>query len=49
MAEYRFTKNFGIFAGYDWFKLDVDQRGSDGLIGLKQEFKGPVAGVTFAF
>ncbi|APP79330.1 hypothetical protein [Xanthomonas hortorum] len=49
IAEYRFTKNFGLFAGYDWFKLDVDQRGSDGLIGLKQEFKGPVAGVTFAF
>ncbi|CAD7725458.1 hypothetical protein LMG31886_37450 [Xanthomonas hydrangeae] len=49
IAEYRFTKNFGLFAGYDWFKLDVDQRGSDGLIGLKQEFKGPVAGVTLAF
>lgn len=49
IAEYRVTKNFGIFAGYDWFKLDGDHRGSDGLIGLKQEFKGPVAGVTFAF
>lgn len=49
IAEYRFTKNFGIFAGYDWFKLDVDRSGSDGNIGLKQEFKGPVAGVTFAF
>ncbi|PPU77293.1 hypothetical protein XcuCFBP2542_06950 [Xanthomonas cucurbitae] len=49
IAEYRFTKNFGLFAGYDWFKLDVDRRGRDGLIGLKQEFKGPVAGVTLAF
>jgi len=49
IAEYRFTRNFGIFAGYDWFKLDVDRSGSDGSIGLKQEFKGPVAGVTFAF
>jgi len=49
IVEYRFTHNFGIFAGYDWFKLDVDKKGSDGLIGLKQEFKGPVAGVTFAF
>ncbi|OQP78638.1 hypothetical protein IA54_000460 [Xanthomonas phaseoli pv. syngonii LMG 9055] len=49
IAEYRFTKNFGIFAGYDWFKLDVDREGSDGLVGLNQEFKGPVAGVTLAF
>lgn len=49
IVEYRFTDNFGLFAGYDWFRLDVDQSGSDGLIGLKQEFKGPVAGVTLAF
>ncbi|HBK45865.1 MAG TPA: hypothetical protein DDZ67_05400 [Xanthomonadaceae bacterium] len=49
IVEYRLTRNFGIFAGYDYFKLDVDQSGSDGLIGLKQEFKGPVAGITLAF
>ncbi len=49
IVEYRFTPNFGIFAGYDWFKLDVDRSGSDGLIGLKQEFKGPIAGLSFAF
>ena len=49
IVEYRFTDNLGVFAGYDWFRLDVDQRGSDGLIGLKQEFKGPVAGVTLSF
>lgn len=49
IVEYRFTPNFGIFAGYDWFRLDVDQSGRDGMIGLKQEFKGPVAGVTFNF
>ncbi|WP_295957624.1 hypothetical protein [uncultured Xanthomonas sp.] len=49
IAEYRFTGNFGIFAGYDWFKLDVDRKGGNAAIGLKQEFKGPVAGVTFAF
>lgn len=49
IVDYRFTKNFGVFAGYDWFKLDVDQSGSDGTIGLKQEFKGPVAGVSFVF
>lgn len=49
IVDYRLTKNFGLFAGYDWFKLDVDQTGSDGTIGLKQEFKGPVAGVSFVF
>ncbi|MDR6093205.1 opacity protein-like surface antigen [Stenotrophomonas sp. SORGH_AS321] len=49
IVEYRLTDNFGLFAGYDWFKLDVDQKGSDGVIGLKQEFKGPVAGVSLSF
>jgi hypothetical protein len=54
IAEYRFTRNFGIFAGYDWFKLDVDRQTDSSSasltnVGLKQEFKGPVAGVTFAF
>lgn len=49
IVDYRFTKNFGVFAGYDWFKLDADKKGSDGTIGLKQEFKGPVAGVSFVF
>jgi hypothetical protein len=49
IVDYRFTDNFGIFAGYDWFKLDVDQSGRDGTIGLKQEFKGPVAGVSVSF
>lgn len=54
IVEYRFTKNFGIFAGYDWFKLDVDRETDSNAtslttVGLKQEFKGPVAGVTFAF
>lgn len=49
IVDYRFTRNFGVFAGYDWFKLDADKKGSDGTIGLKQEFKGPVAGVSFVF
>lgn len=49
IVEYRFTRNFGVFAGYDWFKLDVDRKGGDATIGLKQEFKGPVAGITLAF
>ena len=40
---------FGIFAGYDWFKLDATKNGSDGSLGLDQRFKGPIAGVTLAF
>ena len=49
VIEYRLTDTFGIFAGYDGFKLDADQRGSDGVMGLKQEFKGLVAGVSLSF
>ncbi|CAD1796183.1 hypothetical protein XSP_003561 [Xanthomonas sp. CPBF 426] len=53
-VEYRFSRNFGVFAGYDWFKLDVERdtdtrAESATTIGLKQEFKGPVVGLTFAF
>ncbi|MCL7715276.1 hypothetical protein [Stenotrophomonas mori] len=49
IVQYNINENFGIFAGYDWFKLDADKRGSDGMIGLKQEFKGPLAGVSLSF
>ena len=49
LVEYRFNDNFGVHVGYDWFRLDVEQSGSDGVIGLEQEFKGPVAGITLAF
>lgn len=49
IVEYRFTDRFGVHVGYDWFRLDVDKYGSDGMLGLRQEFKGPVAGVTVAF
>lgn len=49
IVQYNFNRNFGIFAGYDWFKLDADKRGADGTVGLKQEFKGPLAGVSLSF
>ena len=49
LVEYRFTDNFGIHVGYDWFKLDIEKSGSDGTVGLDQRFRGPIAGVTFAF
>jgi len=54
LAEYRFTRNFGLFAGYEWYRLDI-KRGvggdgiRDGIVGWDQRFKGPVVGATFAF
>jgi hypothetical protein len=38
-----------VFAGYDWFKLDVSKDLDGAIVGLDQRFKGPTAGVTFAF
>ncbi len=54
VAEYRFTDNFGLFAGYEWYRLDVQRSVSgddmrDGIVGWDQRFKGPVVGVTFVF
>lgn len=49
LVEYRFTQNFGIHAGYDWFKLNVRRHGGDATVGLDQRFHGPMAGVTLAF
>ncbi|TWI06029.1 hypothetical protein IP90_00291 [Luteimonas cucumeris] len=49
IAEYRFTERFGVHLGYDWFRIDANRSGRDGMLGLDQRFKGPIAGVTFAF
>lgn len=54
VAEYRFTDHFGLFAGYEWYKLDIKREVSgdfieDGIVGWEQRFKGPVVGVTLAF
>ena len=49
IVQYNVSRTFGIFAGYDWFKLDVDRHGDDGVVGLKQEFKGPLVGVSLSF
>ena len=49
LVEYRFTDNFGLYAGYDWFKLNVRRHGADGMVGIDQRFRGPIAGVTLAF
>jgi len=49
IVEYRVTQNFGVFAGYDWFKINYNESGRDATGGIDLEFKGPMAGVTFAF
>ncbi len=49
IAEYRITDNFGVFAGYDWFKINYNESGRDASGGIDLEFKGPMAGVTLAF
>lgn len=49
LVEYRFTPAIGAFVGYDWFKIDARRSGRDGVLGLDQRFKGPMAGVTFSF
>ena len=49
LVEYRFTPTVGVFAGYDWFKIDAKRNGGDGTIGLDQRFTGPMAGVSFTF
>lgn len=58
-AEYRVTRNLGVHAGYDWFRLKIadDFRGglADGEITYRGrargelDVRGPTLGVTFAF
>ena len=49
IVEYRFTDNFGIYGGYDWFKLDASRKENGLTYGLDHRFKGPIAGITLAF
>jgi len=54
LAEYRFSDNFGLFAGYEWYRLDVRRSVSgdglrEGIVGWDQRFKGPVVGISLAF
>ncbi len=49
ILEYRFTDRFGVFGGYDWHRINIERRGSDGVAAVEQRFKGPVAGLTLAF
>jgi hypothetical protein len=49
IVEYRFSPTFGIYGGYDWFRLDVERDGGDGVFGFDQRFQGPTAGVSVSF
>lgn len=49
LIEYRFTPNFGLYGGYDWFRLNVDHDFGKLNGGVDLRFMGPTAGATFAF
>lgn len=49
LGEYRFTRNFGLYLGYDLFRLNVDHDFGQANGGVDLRFKGPMAGVTLAF
>lgn len=49
LVEYRFNERFGVHAGYDWFRVEAQDEGGDGLIGLEQRLQGPMAGLTLSF
>lgn len=48
-VEYRLTEMLGVFAGYDYFKVDYSQSGRDANGAIDLKFSGPMAGVSFAF
>lgn len=49
LVEYRFTELFGVFVGYDYFKIDYQETGSDASGSVDLKFRGPVAGLTLSF
>lgn len=49
IVEYRVTEAFGIFGGYDRFKLRYARSGRDAAGALELEFKGPIVGFSAAF
>ena len=49
LVEYRFTRAFGLFAGYDSFRLNVDHDFGNVTGGVILRFMGPTAGMTFIF
>lgn len=51
LGEYRFTPHFGLYWGYDWFRLKIDHDFGhvNANAGVDLRFKGPTAGITLAF
>lgn len=49
LLEYRFNPHFGVHAGYDWFRLNVDHDFGPLDAGIILRFMGPMAGLTFVF
>lgn len=49
LIEYRFTRNFGLHGGYDWFRLKVDHDFGTLSGGIDLRFMGPTLGLTLAF
>ncbi len=49
LIEYRLTRNFGLYGGYDWFQLSVDRDFGEYRGGIDARLNGPTAGVTLAF
>lgn len=49
LIEYRFTKNLGIYGGYDWFRLNANRTRVGDDVGIDLRFMGPTAGMTLAF
>ncbi len=49
LIEYRFTENFGVYGGYDWFRLNARRSQDNDNVGIDLRFMGPTAGMSFAF
>ncbi len=49
IAEFRLTAGLGVFAGYDYFKVNYQRSGRDGSGSIDLKFRGPTAGVSLAF
>jgi hypothetical protein len=48
-TEYRITERFGVGAGYQISKIDVEETKRDGYNDLDIEFSGPSIHLTYGF
>lgn len=49
LIEYRLTRNFGIYGGYDWLRVNANRTRNSDDVGIELRFMGPTAGMTLAF